>query len=93
MDHIPPFNPQQLTAIAKVLGDTTKGLTGTEIGYYLSDCKILDVTPDMTKWKRIFNAFVEFLWQRGSHFGLEEESSTPSSPGRTAFSPKSMVSL
>jgi hypothetical protein len=33
MDRIPPFNSQQLTAIAKVLGDPTKGLSGSEIGY------------------------------------------------------------
>jgi uncharacterized protein (TIGR02391 family) len=67
MDRIPPFNPQQLTAVAKVLGDTAKGLTGTEIGYFLSDCKIPDVTPDMTKWKRLFNAFVE--WQNKKQLG------------------------
>lgn len=67
MDRIPPFNPQQLTAIAKVLGDTATGLTGSEIGYLLADCKIRDVSPDMTKWKRLFNAFVE--WQNAKQLG------------------------
>jgi hypothetical protein len=67
MDRIPPFNPQQLTAISKVLGDTAKGLTGSEISYFLIDCKIPDVSPDMTKWKRLFNAFVE--WQNEKQVG------------------------
>lgn len=67
MDRIPPFNSQQLTAISKVLGDTASGLTGSEIGYLLADCKIADVDPDMTKWKRLFNAFVE--WQNQKQLG------------------------
>jgi uncharacterized protein (TIGR02391 family) len=67
MERIAPFDPQQLTAIAKVLGDTTKGLTGPEIGYFLSDCKIPDVNPEMTKWKRLFNAFAG--WQNDKQLG------------------------
>jgi hypothetical protein len=67
MDRIPAFNPQQLTAVTKVLGDTAKGLTGSEIAYFLSDCKILEVGPEMTNWKRLFNAFVE--WQNRKQLG------------------------
>ena len=59
MERIPPFNSQQLTAICKVLGDTNKGLTGSEIAYLLRECRVADVSPDMMKWKRLFNAFVE----------------------------------
>ena len=59
MERVPTFNPQQLTAIAKILGETGGGLKGTEIGYLLQDARIPDVSPDMTKWKRLFNAFVE----------------------------------
>jgi uncharacterized protein (TIGR02391 family) len=58
MERIEPFNPQQLMAIAKILAETEKGLTGPEIGYLLRDCRIPDITPEMTKWKRLFNAFV-----------------------------------
>jgi uncharacterized protein (TIGR02391 family) len=58
MERIPPFNAQQLTAIAKILADTDKGMTGTEIGYLLGDCKIPDVNPEATKWKRLVNAFI-----------------------------------
>jgi uncharacterized protein (TIGR02391 family) len=57
---IPPFAVEHLAAIAKVLGDTDDGLTGSEIGYQLQNCRTPDPTPDMTKWKRLFNAFVEF---------------------------------
>ena len=67
MDRIPAFNPQQLTAISKVLGDTAKGLTGLEIGHLLRDCKIPDVSPEMTKWKRLFNAFA--CWQNEKQLG------------------------
>lgn len=59
MERVPPFNPQQLTAIAKILGDTGSGLSGSQIEYLLQDSRIPDVSHDMTKWKRLFNAFVE----------------------------------
>lgn len=67
METVPPFDAQRLTAIAQILGDTADGLTGSQIGHLLRDCKIPDVAPDITKWKRLFNAFVEFQNER--HFG------------------------
>jgi uncharacterized protein (TIGR02391 family) len=69
MEHVPIFDAQHLTSIAKILADTDEGLTGTQIGYLLKDCKIPDVAPDQTKWKRLFNAFVEFqnCRQFGNH--------------------------
>jgi uncharacterized protein (TIGR02391 family) len=69
MEHVPPFNAQHLTAIAKALGDTEDGLTGSQIGYLLSASNVPDVDPTATKWKRLFNAFVEFQNQRqfGNH--------------------------
>jgi uncharacterized protein (TIGR02391 family) len=59
MEKVAIFNAQQLAAISRIMADTDNGLTGSEIQYLLGDCKIHDVTPDMTKWKRLFNAFVE----------------------------------
>jgi TIGR02391 family protein len=59
MDRIPPFDAQHLEAACKVLADTSRGLTGSEIGYILQDCKLQDSAPQMTKWKRLFNALVE----------------------------------
>lgn len=67
MNRIPPFSGQQLESIAQVLGDTDTGLTGTEIGHLLAECRVPDVSPVMTKWKRLYNALVEF--QNANQFG------------------------
>ncbi len=57
---VPPFSAQHLEAVCRVLADTDTGLTGTEIGYLLKDSKIDDIDAANTKWKRLFNAFVQF---------------------------------
>lgn len=57
----PPINSEILEMICKVIADTSKGLTGTEIGKKLGDCKIPDIDPVNTKWKRLYNAFAD--WQ------------------------------
>lgn len=49
-----------LESICKVIADTDTGLTGSEIGKYLINAKMRDVSPDMTKWKRVFNSFAEY---------------------------------
>ena len=67
MNRIPPFSGQQLESIAHVLGDTDTGLTGAEIGRLLAECRVPDVSPAMTKWKRLYNALVEF--QNANQFG------------------------
>jgi len=59
MNKIEPFNTQKLEAACKVLADTNRGLTGTELEHLIQDCKIQDITPTMTKWKRLFNALAE----------------------------------
>ncbi len=59
MDRIPPFDAQHLKAVCRVLADTERGLSGSEIEYLLQDCNMQDVAPTMTKWKRLFNAMVE----------------------------------
>jgi uncharacterized protein (TIGR02391 family) len=58
MAEIPLFDAQHLTSIAQILGHTDKGLKGSELEYVLASCRIPDVNPEMTKWKRLFNAFV-----------------------------------
>jgi uncharacterized protein (TIGR02391 family) len=57
---IPPFSAERLEAISRVLGDTDEGLSGSEIDHLLRNCDIPNPTPDITKWKRLHNAFVEF---------------------------------
>lgn len=59
MARIPCFESAQLEAACRVLADTTNGLTGTEIQYILAELKIQDLSPEMTKWKRLFNALAE----------------------------------
>ena len=59
MEKILPFSAQKLEAACKILGDTNQGLSGSEIEYILRDCNMTDVASGMTKWKRLFNSFVE----------------------------------
>jgi len=48
------FTQSQLQAIADALGDTSEGLTGTEIGHLLGSCKMFDSDPGMTKRHRLY---------------------------------------
>ncbi|MDS1138904.1 TIGR02391 family protein [Pusillimonas sp. SM2304] len=52
------FSQDQLEAIAGALGDTSAGLTGTEIQHLLASSKMTDPGP-ITKRVRIYNAFAE----------------------------------
>jgi len=69
MERIPPFDTQHLTSLAKILADTDNGLTGAQLAALLRDSKIPDVTPEVTKWKRLFNALVDLQNKRqfGNH--------------------------
>ena len=59
MERVPPFNSQQVESIARILAETNEGLSGTQIGHLLQECRMADPTPDITKWQRLFNAFAE----------------------------------
>lgn len=52
------FNEANLEQVCNVLGDTSTGLTGSEIGRYLNECRIIDLNPGMTKRMRLFEALV-----------------------------------
>lgn len=52
----PSFDKPNLEAIADILGDTSTGLTGSEIGRYLRECGIPDPDPSLTKRHRLYNA-------------------------------------
>lgn len=58
------FTQAQLQAIAEALGDTTDGLTGSEITHLLATCSIVDVDPNITKRHRLYNAFANDQNQR-----------------------------
>lgn len=45
------LNQGILERISKILGDTSNGLTGSEISYFLQQCNIKDVTPEITNGK------------------------------------------
>ena len=53
------FSQSELEAIAGALGDTSQGLTGSEIGYILTSLHITDTAPVATKWIRLYNALAE----------------------------------
>jgi uncharacterized protein (TIGR02391 family) len=60
----PMLSANTLEAIAKSIGDSGNGLTGTEIGKILGDSKIPDTDPGLSKAKRLYNAFVN--WQNAN---------------------------
>ena len=66
---IAPFSSAQLETICRIVADTSTGLTGSEIGRLLQESRIEDPDPSMTKWKRLFNAFITFQNrnQAGNH--------------------------
>jgi uncharacterized protein (TIGR02391 family) len=53
------FSQSHLQAIADALGDTSDGLTGSEIGHLLLICKMRDPSPDLAKRHRLYNAFAQ----------------------------------
>lgn len=56
---VEPFEDAHIEAIARVLGDTYSGLTGSEIGRLLSQCNIDDPSAGQTKWYRLASALGE----------------------------------
>lgn len=55
----PNLTQPQIEKIAQILGDTLAGFTGAEIGHHLAQCRFSDPDPELTKWKRLYNAFCE----------------------------------
>lgn len=49
-----------LEGISQILGDTEKGLKGTEIQSLLAQVHIVDTEPLITKWRRLFCAFANY---------------------------------
>lgn len=56
MTTLQQFTAQHLEAICNILGDTSDGLTGSEISRLLSRCGISDLSPTLTKRHRLFLA-------------------------------------
>jgi len=82
------FDGGVLESIAKILGDTGCGFSGSEIGKLLIESSFEDVAPNITKWKRLYEAlvqkqnqdkcannilaFIENAMQPARHFDKEE---------------------
>ncbi len=56
MAAIPKIDETHLQAVCDIIGDTSEGLTGSEIGRLLVQCDINDPEPAMTKRHRLFVA-------------------------------------
>ncbi len=56
MAKIEKFDLSVIESIAKILGDTVQGFTGSQIGKLLHECNIEDPFPGITKWKRLYEA-------------------------------------
>ncbi|WP_449105456.1 TIGR02391 family protein [Pseudomonas mohnii] len=71
-NRIARFTSQHLEAACRVLADTDRGLSGTQIGYLLQDIRVPDIDPTNTKWKRLFNALAQMQNQHqvGNHLIL-----------------------
>ena len=56
MAAIPKLNETHLKAICDILGRTSEGLVGSQIGALLQRCGIDDPSPGITKRDRLFGA-------------------------------------
>lgn len=56
---IKSFELSVLESLAKTLGDTGEGFTGSQIGGLLAEKEFPDPLMGATKWKRLYQAFVE----------------------------------
>lgn len=52
-----------LEGLAKILADTGQGLTGTELSKFIPEAGLADVDPSSTKWKRLYNSFVDYQYR------------------------------
>jgi uncharacterized protein (TIGR02391 family) len=53
------IKPSILEGLCKIIADTSDGLSGSELSKAIHDSRMIDVSPDMTKWKRLYNSCVE----------------------------------
>ena len=64
------FYTGALQAIADALGDTSEGLTGSEIAHLLASLQHYDTDPSMTKRHRLYNAFAHDQNNRQNHIHI-----------------------
>jgi uncharacterized protein (TIGR02391 family) len=52
------FQASTIEGIAKIIGETGSGLSGSVISQYLAEMGIIDIDPTNTKWKRLYHALI-----------------------------------
>lgn len=57
---IEPFSQPIIEELCKIIGNSERGLTGTQISNLLVQAHMIDVSPSLSKWKRLYNSFVDF---------------------------------
>ena len=63
----PNLSQAEILAISKALADTEYGFTGSELEVLLKQYDFADENPTMTKYKRLYNSFVERYIIEKSH--------------------------
>lgn len=63
---MPQLKPGQIERICKVIADTGRGFTGQEIGMLLGQIGVSDTNPNLTKWKRLYQALALRVNSTGS---------------------------
>lgn len=60
------FTEGEIEGLSRALGDTTSGLTGSDIGSLLAASAIKDMDPFGTKWRRLNDSFIESQNRHGN---------------------------
>lgn len=77
-----PLSGSVIEGISRTLGETNNGLTGDEISKFLRESNITDTEPGITKWKRLFNAFVNHQNKSGNSNNILSFINKSMSPAR-----------
>ncbi len=80
MNSVTPFPLQYIRAICEVIADTNRGLTGAQIGEYLSLVGIPDPEPGITKWRRLYSALTSHQEEQQNADGIIAFIETAMSP-------------
>ena len=79
---VPAFDADIIQGVADVLGETAEGLTGAQIDQALAQAGIPNVSPGITKRRRIFNALAAHQNKHGNGKSLVAFVNTTMAPVR-----------
>lgn len=61
-----PIPNNVLESICKAVGNVSQGISGSDINKILQECRIDNPTPEITKWRRMYNAFSKNQYTTGN---------------------------